>query len=128
MKYLLIISLFLASCSNHDSNFDVLPNESDSAIIESKKLNDSTKIVLDLADKKTTKTLEKVIKKVDNLQNLNISLRNENLSLKETIKVTKSTIVRDTIFITEKKNFWGKTKTKIDSSQSVVEDSTIIKN
>jgi hypothetical protein len=47
--------------------------------------------------------------------------------LKETIKVTKSKIVRDTIFITEKKNFWGRTKTSIDSSQSVTEDSTQIK-
>jgi hypothetical protein len=32
-------------------------------------------------------------------------------------------VIRDTIYITEKKNFWGKKKISVDSSQSVVIDS-----
>lgn len=128
MKYLLLISIFFISCSQKKADVEVSKTEADTAILESIKLKDSTIIVLDLADKKTTQVVKKVIEKVDDLQELNIVLKKENSSLKETIKVTKSTVIRDTIFITEKKNFWGKTKTTIDSSQSITEDSTQHKN
>lgn len=128
MKYLLLISIFFISCSQNSEEVVVSQTEADTAILESIKLKDSTIIVLDLADKKTTQVVKKVIEKVDDLQELNNVLKKENSSLKETIKVTKSTVIRDTVFITEKKNFWGKTKTTIDSSQSVTEDSTQHKN
>lgn len=128
MKYLLLISIFFISCSQNSEEVVVSQTEADTAILESIRLKDSTIIVLDLADKKTTQVVKKVIEKVDDLQELNNVLKKENSSLKETIKVTKSTVIRDTVFITEKKNFWGKTKTTIDSSQSVTEDSTQHKN
>ena len=65
-----------------------------------------------------------VMSKVDRLENTNNTLKKEIQGLKEVSKMTKTVIIRDTVFITEKKNFWGKTKTKIDSSQStIVEDS-----
>jgi hypothetical protein len=51
-------------------------------------------------------------------------LKAENNQLKELTKVTKTVIVRDTIYIKEKTNFWGKKKVSTDSSSSV--DSTII--
>lgn len=128
MKYLLLISIFFISCCQNSEEVVVSQTEADTAILESIKLKDSTIIVLDLADKKTTQVVKKVIEKVDDLQELNNVLKKENSSLKETIKVTKYTVIRDTVFITEKKNFWGKTKTTIDSSQSVTEDSTQHKN
>jgi hypothetical protein len=124
MKYLLLISIFFISCGHSNTEVVLPPSEADTAILESIRLKDSTIIVLDLADKKTTEVVKKVIEKVDDLEDLNTALEKENNSLKETIKVTKSTIIRDTVFITEKKNFWGKTKTTIDSSQSITEDST----
>lgn len=124
MKYLLLISIFFISCGHNDVNVQPITTDVDTAILESIKLKDSTVVVLDLADKKTTQIVKKVIEKVDDLEDLNSTLEKENRSLKETIKVTKSTIIRDTVFITEKKNFWGKTKTTIDSSQSITEDST----
>ena len=62
--------------------------------------------------------------KVDKLENTNNTLKKEIQGLKEVSKMTKTIIIRDTVFITEKKNFWGKTKTKLDSSQStIIEDS-----
>jgi hypothetical protein len=128
MKYLLLISIFFISCGQNKTEVVLPPSEADTAILESIRLKDSTIIVLDLADKKTTEVVKKVIEKVDDLEDLNTALEKENNSLKETIKVTKSTIIRDTVFITEKKNFWGKTKTMIDSSQSITEDSTQHKN
>ncbi len=51
-------------------------------------------------------------------------LKAENNELKEQVKVTKTVIVRDTIYIKEKTNFWGKKKVSTDSSSSV--DSTIV--
>ena len=128
MKYLLLISIFFISCGQNNTEVVLPPSQADTAILESIRLKDSTIIVLDLADKKTTEVVKKVIEKVDDLEDLNTALEKENNSLKETIKVTKSTIIRDTVFITEKKNFWGKTKTTIDSSQSITEDSTEHKN
>lgn len=128
MKYLLLISIFFISCGQNNTEVVLPPSQADTAILESIRLKDSTIIVLDLADKKTTEVVKKVIEKVDDLEDLNTALEKENNSLKETIKVTKSTIIRDTVFITEKKNFWGKTKTTIDSSQSITEDSTQNKN
>ena len=128
MKYLVLISIFFILCGQNNSEVQLAPTEADTAILESIRLKDSTIIVLDLADKKTTEVVKKVIEKVDDLEDLNAALEKENNSLKETIKVTKSTIIRDTVFITEKKNFWGKTKTTIDSSQSITEDSTQNKN
>lgn len=103
----LIPLLLLASCT---SNVQVeQPSKVDSLLQKSQKLNDSSIVVLKIADKKTEEVVKQVAKKVDDM-------RGEIKSLKETIKVTKSTVIRDTIFVTEKKNFWGKTKKTIDST------------
>lgn len=98
----------------------------DSAIKKSMKLNDSSFMALQMADKTTEVIVKEAIKKVDKLEKTNLSLKSEVNSLKESSKLTKTITIRDTIYITEKKNFWGKTKKTIDSSQSevVIEDST----
>ena len=41
-------------------------------------------------------------------------------------KIVKTITVRDTVYIKEKTNFWGKKKVTTDSAQSV--DSTVIEN
>jgi hypothetical protein len=128
MRFFLLISIFFIACNGNNISNDFKINNTDTTILHSQKLKDSTLVVLELADKKTKQVVNKAIKKVDDLQLTNKNLKIQNAELKQIIKVTKSTIIRDTIFITEKKNFWGKTKTSIDSSNSVVQDSIEIKN
>jgi len=124
MKKIIVILLVFTSCENKREYSSISTIKADSALQKSMRLNDSSLNLLDLADKKTEIVVKQVMTKVDKLENTNISLKKEIQGLKEVSKMTKTIIVRDTIFITEKKNFWGKTKTKIDSSQTnVVEDS-----
>lgn len=126
MKYTFIILLLLFSCNQADTKNGVETSVADSAIKKSMKLNDSSFMALQMADKTTEVIVKEAIKKVDKLEKTNLSLKSEVNSLKESSKLTKTITIRDTIYITEKKNFWGKTKKTIDSSQSevVIEDST----
>lgn len=126
MKYTFIILLLLFSCNQADTKNAVETSVADSAIKKSMKLNDSSFMALQMADKTTEVIVKEAIKKVDKLEKTNLSLKSEVNSLKESNKLTKTITIRDTIYITEKKNFWGKTKKTIDSSQSevVIEDST----
>lgn len=126
MKYTFIILLLLFSCNQADTKNAVETSVADSAIKKSMKLNDSSFMALQMADKTTEVIVKEAIKKVDKLEKTNLSLKSEVNSLKESSKLTKTITIRDTIYITEKKNFWGKTKKTIDSSQSevVIEDST----
>ncbi len=64
-------------------------------------------------DKSINKKVSKVVKEITYLK-----AENKELSKAKSIK----TIIRDTIYITEKKNFWGKTKKTTDSSQGVSVD------
>lgn len=133
MKYILFL-LFIASCSETDKTNEK-PIEDpivDSILLTSRKLHDSSDVVLKVAEKTAEQAVKGIVSqvdemnyKIDGLQKDNQILSDENNALKESIKVTKSTIIRDTIFITEKKNFWGRTKRMTDSSQSVREDITV---
>ena len=124
MKKFLAILLLFMSCENKREYSSITTKKADSALQKSMRLNDSSLNLLDLADKKTEVIVMQVMSKVDKLENTNNTLKKEIQGLKEVSKMTKTVIIRDTVFITEKKNFWGKTKTKIDSSQStIVEDS-----
>lgn len=124
MKKFLAILLLFTSCENQREYSSLTTKKADSALQNSMRLNDSSLTLLDLADKKTEVIVMKVMTKVDKLENTNSTLKKEIQGLKEVSKMTKTIIIRDTVFITEKKNFWGKTKTKIDSSQStIIEDS-----
>jgi len=126
MKYTFIILLILFSCNQVGKIKTLEMSTADSAIKKSMKLNDSSFMALQMADKTTEVIVKEAIKKVDKLEKTNLSLKSEVNSLKESSKLTKTITIRDTIYITEKKNFWGKTKKTIDSSQSevVIEDST----
>jgi alpha/beta superfamily hydrolase len=95
----------------------VVLSESDSVLSNSIKLQTKSSIVLKMAEHSTEQKVKQVILKVYNLQDKVNDLKKE-------MKTVKSTIIRDTIIITEKKNFWGKKKVTVDSSHSVIEDST----
>ena len=116
MLFRSLIWVSAISCSS-DKVADVVKNDYVDSIIDvSRKSQDSSSAILKLAEKKTSEVITGVATKVENM-------RNEISALKSTIRVTKATIIRDTIFVTEKKNFWGRTKTTIDSSEST-QDST----
>jgi len=112
MRYVLL-AIFLFSCK---SAAEVKDQEVfDSTLV--KPLHDSVAKILPVVQK----VIEKKQKSIVYLMN---ELKAENNQLKELTKVTKTVIVKDTIYIKEKTNFWGKKKVSTDSSSSV--DSTII--
>ena len=112
MRYVLL-AIFLFSCKGAAEVKD--QEVFDSTIV--KPLHDSVAKILPVVQK----VIEKKQKSIVYLMN---ELKAENNQLKELTKVTKTVIVRDTIYIKEKTNFWGKKKVSTDSSSSV--DSTII--
>jgi hypothetical protein len=114
-RAILIIVIFFASCSGDENveDFKVL-DYSDSIIIKSKSIQDSASKTLLKADKLTE---DKVIRVVNQVNKANEELNN----LKSVMRLTKEIVIHDTIYITEKKNFWGKTKITIDSSKSTTE-------
>jgi hypothetical protein len=124
-KAFLIIVFFFISCQREksvDSN-EVL-KYSDSVIRKSKLIQDSAFKTFKVADEITKK---KVVQMVNKVNKVNEELNSLKLAMKltqakEIIKeVVKEVLVHDTIYITEKKNFWGKAKIKIDSSKSTTE-------
>jgi ribosomal protein L25 (general stress protein Ctc) len=124
MKYLIITILIFSACKSSTETTLLIEDSVDLAIKKSSQLNDSSVFLLNVADKKTEIIVKEVIKKVDKLKDENVNMRREVESLNQKMSVTKATIIRDTVFITEKKNFWGKTKITTDSSSTVIEDST----
>jgi hypothetical protein len=134
-KAILIVTIFFISCSGSDKNVEYLKkiNYSDSIILKSKSLHDSASKTLVKADKLAENKVIQVINQVNrvNEELNNLKLVMKSTQAKEIIKeVVKEIIVHDTIYITEKKNFWGKTKIKIDSSKSTTEvvDSSLNEN
>lgn len=85
--------------------------EVDTVFLKSDSLAKEAMVLLPKTDEQVHTIVEKMDAQMDNL--------------KAEIAKAKSTktIIRDTIYITEKKNFWGKKKTTVDSSGSVVVDS-----
>lgn len=128
MRYIIFILFLLSACGGNDTFVKQDVKGIDTLIEQSIKLADSSIVVLHLADKQTQLVITKTIQKFEYLENTNAQLKNEVRKLKENTKV-KTVVIRDTIYITEKKNFWGKKKVKIDSTQqSVVADSTLNEN
>lgn len=128
MRYIIFILFVLSACGGNDTFVKQDVKGIDTLIEQSIKLADSSIVVLHLADKQTQLVITKTIQKFEYLENTNAQLKKEVRKLKENTKV-KTVVIRDTIYITEKKNFWGKKKVKIDSTQqSVVADSTLNEN
>lgn len=127
MRLLLVIPVFLISCRASVKQ-DIVEVDTDTVSQGSMLLYDSVANMLPKAEK-AIKVVEFQIKKhIIESDKMVDSLKKENETLKETIKITKSIIIHDTIYIKEKTNFWGKKKISVDSSSTVIEDSTIIEN
>lgn len=127
MRLLLVIPVFLISCRASVKQ-DIVEVDTDTVSQGSTLLYDSVASMLPKAEK-AIKVVEFQIKKhIIESDKMVDSLKKENETLKETIRITKSIIIHDTIYIKEKTNFWGKKKISVDSSSTVIEDSTIIEN
>lgn len=103
MKRFLLI-LFLVGCGSPE----VEVNEyTDSLSVKSDSIANQALVILPKADKQVDRLIER------------IEIRIDNLRTEVANKVVKTIVIRDTIYITEKKNFWGKKKISVDSSQSI---------
>jgi hypothetical protein len=129
-KIFFIIIIFLISCQREksDDSSKVL-KYSDSVISKSKLIQDSAFKTFKIADEITKTKIIEVVNQV-NMANEEIKNLKTLMKLTTTKEIVKEVIIHDTIYITEKKNFWGKTKKTIDSSRSTTEnvDSLIIEN
>lgn len=108
MKRFLVI-LLLFSCRNIEV-VDI--QEIDTTFVKSDSLAKEALIVLPKADKQVDKLIERIEIKIETLKTQVVKSNN-----------VKTITIRDTIYITEKKNFWGKKKITVDSTESVVIDS-----
>lgn len=107
MKKLIILSILVLGCVSKAQQSADIQQFDAITLSKSDSLAKEAMVVLPKADKQ----VDLLVKDVD--ARLEV-LRNEAIKAK-TIK----TIIRDTIYITEKKNFWGRKKTTVDSSGSV---------
>jgi hypothetical protein len=111
MKYLPIVFILLfASCGKKQ---EVIEDQvTDSLFVKSDSIFKQATITLPKSDKQFTKMVERVDKKIE-------TLKVEIVVAKKAVELAKAekTIIyiRDTIFIKEEKNFWGKKKVTIDS-------------
>ena len=111
MKYLAILLLLvLIACGKKE---EVIEEQVvDTLFVKSDSLFKQAIVTLPKSDKQFTQLVEKVDKKIE-------TLKTEVVVAKKAVELAKAekTIVyiRDTIFIKEEKNFWGKKKITIDS-------------
>lgn len=111
MKYIAILFLIvLASCGKKE---EVIEEQVvDTLFVKSDSLFKQAIVTLPKSDKQFKQMVEKVDKKIE-------TLKTEVIVAKKAFELAKAekTIVyiRDTIYIKEEKNFWGKKKTTIDS-------------
>lgn len=116
MRYILL-AIFVASC--HSAAAPVKEESVfDSTLV--KPLHDSVAKILPVVERVIVKKQQQIVYRIKEAERTIQALKQENVALS---KVTKTVIVRDTIYIKEKTNFWGKKKVSTDSSSSI--DSTI---
>lgn len=120
-NYILTIAFLFTSCMAKVAEKEevVVEPSYDSVISASHNLHDSILVYIPEVDKKIEKLEKGIVHKVEDLQK-------ENQLLKKEVMLVKTIVVRDTVYIKEKTNFWGKKKISTDSSQSI--DSTIIEH
>lgn len=113
MKKLLLSLLFLG-CTNSSTEIKIEKNETDSILVKSQE----TVFKTDSISKKVDEQIEKKVKDVKG----DIAyLKKENNALSKVSLVKTEMIIRDTIYIETKKNFWGKTKTSTNIKSDSIE-------
>ena len=117
MKKIVFLVLII-SCNRDERRLDNAHHRVDSLLAHSQRINDSSIHLIQLADSTTSVLVDNAIIKVNQLEQTKNTLKKQ---LKSTIKTIR---IKDTIYITEKKNFWGRKKITKDSSSSQSEDTT----
>jgi len=126
LKKIVLTLVFMIGCTTQSPETKIEKNEIDSLLIKSKETIVTTNSVSKRSDSVINKKVSNVVSEIKSIKQINSLLKEENNSLAKSLKVEK--IIRDTIYITEKKNFWGKTKKTLDSSQSIQIDTLEDKN
>lgn len=129
MRYFLLFLILFSSCKREDkTTFDKKIYLIDSMLEKSKKISDSSNHLHRLADETTKQMVKEAVEKVNQLEENNNTLKKRMNVLKNMPIKTQTITIRDTVYITEKKNFWGKKKVKVEnvSSESKVEDTILI--
>ena len=124
-KSLLIIGLFLFSCTNPEESV-VVPIEVDSVLVKSQQNLVTSDSVQKKSDSTTKEQVVKVIREFKILTNEVERFKTERVQLMSLQNVsTEKVIYRiDTVYIEVEKNFWGRKKT----TTSVKSDSSVSQN
>jgi hypothetical protein len=128
LKKIVLTLVFMIGCTTQSPETKIEKNEIDSLLIKSKETIVTTNSVSKRSDSVINKKVNNVVSEIKSIKQINSLLKEENSSLSKAISLKTEKIIRDTIYITEKKNFWGKTKKTLDSSQSVQIDTLEDKN
>jgi hypothetical protein len=118
LKKIVLTLVLLTGCAQ-SPDIKIENNETDSLLIKSKETIVTTNSVSKRSDSVVNKKVNKVVLEIKSIKEENSTLKDENVNLTKAISLKTEKIIRDTIYITEKKSFWGKTKKTVDSSQSV---------
>jgi len=124
----IVLTLVLLTGCMQSPEVKIEANETDSLLIKSKETIVTTISISRKSDSVVNKKVNKIVSEIKSIKQENTALKEENNSLTKAISLKTEKIIRDTIYITEKKNFWGKTKKTVDSSQSVETDTLENKN
>lgn len=120
--YSIAFFLFIVSCSHEKEQEAQVLDASDSLMISVKQHHDSSIRVLRWAEEKTMHVVSHVSSRMDSMYDKHAQLKGE-LEIHKKNAISPIKIVqRDTIYITEKKNFWGRTKRTMDSTSSTSQD------
>ena len=127
MKKIVLTLVFLTGCAQ-SPEVKIEANETDSLLIKSKETLVTSDKVSKKSDSIVNKKVNKIVYEIKSFKQEVNALKEENTNLTKAISLKTEKIIRDTIYITEKKNFWGKTKKTVDSSQSIEVDTLENKN
>jgi hypothetical protein len=127
MKKIVLTLVLLTGCAQ-SPEVKIEANETDSLLIKSKETLITSDKVSKKSDSIVNKKVNKIVYEIKSFKQEVNALKEENTNLTKAISLKTEKIIRDTIYITEKKNFWGKTKKTVDSSQSIEVDTLENKN
>jgi len=127
LKKIVLTLVLLTGCAQ-SPEVKIEANETDSLLIKSKETIVTSDKVSRKSDSIVNKKVNKIVYEIKSFKQEVNALKDENTNLTKAISLKTEKIIRDTIYITEKKNFWGKTKKTVDSSQSVEIDTLENKN
>lgn len=123
-KIILLISLFLFSCSQNE-NLIENENTTDTILLNSEKNLQVADTVSQKSDSLTKGKVNNIIKQIIYLSYEVEKYKTEKLTLEKQLKVVNEKVIYrvDTVFIETQKNFWGKKKTTttVNSDSSVIE-------